>query len=256
MAMQGSVKDYLNWPNVSRLPETKYFFADSLKRKYGGAVKALLGAEACESRLLIEPTEEYGFAVLFALHGIVDERTPYLQQATLLLSNPLVIGEPPKVKVGENGSEREIDGRLTMSEVMELKMPTELAGALACRTGEGEIVAGEGVMNLGRAFQYAGARSALVSLWEVYGESTNLLTEQMMDGMWSGRPKDEALLKARKRLRQEGYEHPFYWAPFILIGERDMVISKGNGKGKLLILLAGSAVILVVVAIWVVKRQQ
>jgi CHAT domain-containing protein len=157
------------------------------------------------------------------LHGVIDERTPYFRQAALLLSNPLVIGEPLRVKLEGIGLEREIDGYLTMQEVMELEMPTELVGALACHTGEGGIMAGEGVMNLGRAFQYAGARSVLVSLWGVSGESTNMLTKWMLEGMRCGKSKDDALLEARRRLRQAGYEHPFYWAPFILIGERDMV---------------------------------
>jgi tetratricopeptide (TPR) repeat protein len=219
---QSSVTGHLGWEYVSRLPDTGEF-AKGLEREYGGSVRVMVGAEACESKVLAERFDFYGSAVLFALHGVIDERTPYFRQAALLLSNPLVIGEPLRVKLEGIGLEREIDGYLTMQEVMELEMPTELVGALACHTGEGGIMAGEGVMNLGRAFQYAGARSVLVSLWGVSGESTNMLTKWMLEGMRSGKSKDDALLEARRRLRQAGYEHPFYWAPFILIGERDMV---------------------------------
>jgi tetratricopeptide (TPR) repeat protein len=243
-----AVKDYLVWDRVPRLPDTGEF-AKRLRERYQASVKPLAGVEACESRLLVEPMEGYGWAVLYALHGIVDERTPYLQQAALLLSNPLVIGEPLKVKVGEEGPEREIDGYWTMSEVMEQKMLTELVGALACHTGEGGVVAGEGVMNLGRAFQYAGARSVLVSLWGVAGESTNLLTEWTLEGMRAGQPKDQALLGARKRLRRAGYEHPFYWAPFILIGERDVVQAQRKYLWIWIVGGAGGVVLLLVLLI-------
>jgi len=212
-----SITDYMVWQQVKRL-SIGDGFTDQLK-KYGTTVKILSGIEACESRLLTEPMENYGLSILYIVHGIVNERLPYLQQAALLLSNPVVIKEPLKIKI--SGREYEIDGFLTMSEVMEQKLATELVGALACHTGEGGILPGEGVMNLGRAFQYAGARSVLVSLWAVSGESTVLQIEWILEAVYTGKSKDKAILEARKKLRQSGYEHPFYWASLILIGERD-----------------------------------
>jgi len=244
------VKGYMKWSRVSRLPDTKEF-AEGLKKRYGDEVKVLTGADASESRLWLEELRIYGLSVLLAIHGIIDERLPYMRQAALLLSNPLVIGEPMKVRV--RGKEREIDGYLTMSEVMEMKMRPELVGALACHSGEGGIEAGEGVMHLGRAFQYAGARSVLVSLWGVAGESTNLLAERLLEGIRGGKDKDEALLEARKSLREAGYEHPFYWASFILIGERNVVRGMGGESGVdlgryawLLVGVVGAVIVLLV----------
>jgi len=91
---------------------------------------------------------------------------------------------------------------------------------MACVTGVGKVVGGEGVMHLGRAFQYAGARSVLISLWSVEDESTNLLTQAFFQFLREGRGKDEALYLARRKLREAGYRHPFFWASFILFGER------------------------------------
>jgi CHAT domain-containing protein len=59
-----------------------------------------------------------------------------------------------------------------------------------------------------------------MSLWSVEDESTNLLTERLFSHLKSGKNKMEALRLARSELRKAGYEHPFFWAPFILVGER------------------------------------
>ena len=74
-------------------------------------------------------------------------------------------------------------------------------------------------MGLGRAFQYAGARTVLMSLWSVEDKSTNMLTEHFFRYLKEGKDKLEALWLARSDLRRSGYKHPYYWAPFILVGE-------------------------------------
>jgi len=76
------------------------------------------------------------------------------------------------------------------------------------------------VMGLGRAFQYAGAKTVLMSLWSVEEESTVLLTEKFFGYLKQGKGKLEALRQARADIRQAGYAHPFFWAPFLLVGER------------------------------------
>ena len=63
-------------------------------------------------------------------------------------------------------------GFLTLTEVMNLKLNTELVALTACSTGVGKQVTDEGVRRLGRAFQYAGARGVLMSLWSVDEAST------------------------------------------------------------------------------------
>jgi len=111
-------------------------------------------------------------------------------------------------------------GFLTLSEVMDMKIGGDVAALTACNTGLGKNLTGEGVMGLGRAFQYAGAKAVLMSLWSVEDESTNLLTEHFFNYLKQGKDKLEALWLARSDLRKAGYEHPYYWAPFILVGER------------------------------------
>lgn len=74
-------------------------------------------------------------------------------------------------------------------------------------------------MSMGRAFQYAGAKSVLMSLWSVAEDSSVMLVEKFFKHMKDANSNLEALQLARAEVRKEGYEHPFFWAPFILVGE-------------------------------------
>jgi CHAT domain-containing protein len=76
------------------------------------------------------------------------------------------------------------------------------------------------VLGLPRAFFYSGASSVVVSLWSVSDRSTTRLMqgfyEQFVD---KKRPTAEALRRAKDALRQDPeFAHPFYWAPFVLMG--------------------------------------
>ena len=111
------------------------------------------------------------------------------------------------------------DGFLSMSEVMGLKMSAEIVALIGCRTGLGGQISGEGNMSMGRAFQYAGAKSVLMSLWSVAEHSSVQLVESFFTHLKDGKTRLEALQLARKEIRDAGYDHPFFWAPFILVGE-------------------------------------
>jgi CHAT domain-containing protein len=178
---------------------------DRLQRMYGQNCRSLVGTQAREGVLKAEPLEEYG-EVIFSTHGVLDGSVPWLRQPALVLS--LV------------GNEEGDDGYLTMAEVMDLKLGAEVVGLMACESGAGRVISGEGVMGMGRAFQYAGARSVLASLWSVEDESTNLLAEAFLQAASRGEDRAQALTSARHHLRENGYDHPFFWAPFVLIGDR------------------------------------
>jgi CHAT domain-containing protein len=129
--------------------------------------------------------------------------------------------------------------------VREWKLDADLVTLSACQTALGKKVAGEGYIGLAHAFLQAGARSLLVSLWKVEDRSTSLLMQRFYENRLGGyegvrgasadRPrapgepmtKADALQEAKRWLRiwhdDEGgtpYAHPFFWAGFILIGER------------------------------------
>ncbi|MEN6319870.1 MAG: tetratricopeptide repeat protein [Syntrophaceae bacterium] len=165
--------------------------------------KLMLGIDASEEKLKKEnlTTRKY---VLFSTHGILGNEIPYIKQPALVLS-----------LVGNNQE----DGFLTASEIFNLDLNADIVGLSACKTGLGVQSAGEGVVGLSRAFMYAGTDTVLVSLWSVADESTYKLMVKFFDGLKNGKDKMTALREAKDYLRNNGYDNPFYWAPFILVGE-------------------------------------
>ena len=106
-----------------------------------------------------------------------------------------------------------------MTEVMGLNINADIVALTACQTGLGKRTAGEGTMGMGRAFQYAGARSVLMSLWSVSEVASVNLVKSFFRNMKEGKNKSEALASARGEIRKKGFDHPFFWAGFILVGE-------------------------------------
>lgn len=189
-----------------RLPETQNLAA-SLGGIYAGSSEMLTGLNASKGKFLSEMAprlKDYDY-VVFATHGLYSNKIPGVNEPFLALTMA-----PPGT-----------DGFLKMSEVMSLKMDADLVALTACQTGLGNDLSGEGVMSMGRAFQFAGAKCALMSLWSVAEHSSVELVENFFRGLKHGKSQIDALVEARKQLREKGYEHPFYWAPFILVGEVD-----------------------------------
>lgn len=88
----------------------------------------------------------------------------------------------------------------------------------ACETARGELVGGEGILGLVRAFTLAGSRQVVASLWVVDDRRTAALMGRMHGALdESGRTSD-ALRTARRSMLDEGFLHPFYWAGFVLYG--------------------------------------
>ena len=91
------------------------------------------------------------------------------------------------------------DGILTAEEVQSLDLRgTDLVVLSACETGLGKLEYGQGVMGLQRAFQTAGARAVVASLWKVDDAATTVLMEQIYTNLWSKKmPKLKALRQAQ-----------------------------------------------------------
>lgn len=130
------------------------------------------------------------------------------------------LGYPPEeAAILQMRSDLMEDGFLTASEIFNMNLNADIVGLSACKTGLGVQAAGEGVVGLSRAFMYAGTDTVLVSLWSVSDESTYKLMVKFFDGLKNGKDKLTALKDAKNYLRSSGYDNPFYWAPFILVGE-------------------------------------
>lgn len=107
------------------------------------------------------------------------------------------------------------DGWLQAFEIRTWRLNGALVVLSACQTAAGRLAAGEGTLSLSRAFLQAGAGATVATLWPV-GAPTAVLMRAFYDQLSSGADVDDALRTARLTLRESGYSHPFYWAPFIL----------------------------------------
>jgi len=162
------------------------------------------GEQATEGGLKAMPLSE--FKILhFATHATIDDRNP---NRSFLLLAPT-----------ETGHE---DGFLQTREILGLKTNADLVTLSACRSGLGQLIRGEGVEGLSRAFFYSGASAVLMSLWSIDDQASSQLMERFYTHLRSSESPAEALRRTKMELIESGtLSHPFYWAGFIVNGKAD-----------------------------------
>jgi CHAT domain-containing protein len=96
-------------------------------------------------------------------------------------------------------------------------LDTELAVLSACQTGLGDVQTGEGVFGLQRAFILAGAKTVVMSLWEVPDDATRALMEDFYRRLLDGEPRAAALQAAQQDLRRT-HPEPYFWGAFVCLG--------------------------------------
>ncbi len=167
--------------------------------------EAFIGEQATEERA--KAVGKNVPLIHYACHAYVNERFP--------LDSALVFTIPDKPKEGQD------NGLLQAWEIFEkVRIDADLVTLSACETGLGKEMGGEGLIGLTRAFQYAGARSVLASLWRVEDASTGELMERFYGHLRTGKTKDEALRLAQIDLiRSADFAQPKDWAAFQLNGD-------------------------------------
>ena len=85
-------------------------------------------------------------------------------------------------------------------------------------TGVGQVMQGEGVVNFARAFEQAGARSVMVTLWNIPVDESLRFYSTFFKALKSGKTKLQALQVARQSIRKKE-PHPYFWSGIILHGE-------------------------------------
>ena len=109
------------------------------------------------------------------------------------------------------------DSYLNLFDLYQLHLPVDLVTLSGCATGLNVVAVGDELLGLARGLFHAGARSLVLSLWEVNDLSTTKFMTSFYRELESGRDKPAALRSAALALSNE-HPHPFYWAPFFLVG--------------------------------------
>ena len=140
-----------------------------------------------------------------------------------LLRSVLVLagaGAPvTKASAAGKASRRRVeDSLVTALEIAGMNLwGTQLVMLAACQTGQGDVKLGQGVQGLRRAFTVAGAETLVTSLWTVDDATTREFMERYYQRLLAGQGRARALREAMETIRSQ-HVHPYYWAPFILVG--------------------------------------
>ena len=176
----------------------------ALAKTSGGQADVWLDLEASEDNLSARDITKYRI-IHEATHGLLNAERPQFTGVVLSL-----VGNKNK------------DGFLRTDEVFNLRLGAPLVMLSACETGLGKERRGEGVMGLTRAFMYAGAPTVGVSLWSVADKSTaDLMTDFYRRLLATGDGSSSGALRAAQlsMISAKKYSAPFYWAPFVLVGD-------------------------------------
>jgi CHAT domain-containing protein len=178
--------------------------------------------------------------------GVPDSRAPLILEevrsvAEILPGSELIVGaEANEEKLREKGRHSRLihiathgsfrqdnpmfsgirlgGGYLNLYDLYQLKLQAELVTLSGCATGMNVISPGDELLGLTRGLLYAGAQSLLLTLWDVHDRSTTEFMTRFYRHLQDGNGNASALRCAMQELRKE-YSHPYYWAPFTLIGK-------------------------------------
>ena len=179
----------------------------------GGRSEVFTGGRATE-RAFREAFARGADVVHFATHTVVDERPG--GGAAILLS-----------------ADGEDDGLLSPREIAGLDGRCELAVLAACRTALSNEEDGENggaLASLTGSFLAAGSPAVVATLWDVGDAAAAAFMEQLYAQLGQGLPPDEALRRAKLRLRADPrWDRPALWAGYVIVGEAAPVEPRRTG---------------------------
>ncbi len=193
----------------------------------------LLRNQASEENFKGQRLSDYKIIHL-ATHALIDDKKP--GRSAVILS----LDQDPKE-----------DGFLQMREIFNLKLNADLVTLSACQTGLGQLIKGEGIEGLSRAFFYAGASSVLLSLWAINDQASYQLLERFYFLLRSSESIMNSLRRAKlEMINSEVLSHPYYWGGFVVSGNADKIVfHRPLNKWILLTLSLGAGLAILIIVI-------
>lgn len=135
-----------------------------------------------------------------------------------LSTHSFIHNNQPFIIFSQKGKD-ESDGFLETGEIIKLKLNSELVVLSSCKSGLGTVDVTEGVIGMQKSFFEAGAKSVVVSLWDVNDKYTSYFMKSFYSFLSKGYSKSEALRKAKVYFKENYSANPYYWAAFVLSGD-------------------------------------
>jgi len=117
------------------------------------------------------------------------------------------------------GIDNKDDGLLMPRETRVLNMPVDLVFLSACETGTGKWLPGEGALDLSRPFLIAGSQAVVVTMWPVDDMCAVDFVKSFYHYLLMGENPASALTSAKRQMLLSECRHPYFWAPYIVIGQ-------------------------------------
>ncbi len=175
--------------------------------KFAGGDKAFVKTDFEASLKNIEKTDLADYRILhFATHGLLNTKRPELSGLVFSLFD-------------KNGKPQE--GFLSLNDIYNLDLESDLVVLSACQTALGKDVRGEGLVGISRGFLYAGSNRIIASLWKVDDSATaEFMKIFYRNHLEKGLPASASLQKAKIEMKKiPRYRSPFYWSAFTLLGD-------------------------------------
>jgi CHAT domain-containing protein len=199
-ATRAEMESFYRGITLGRLPDAERE-VKTVGAFYGRESRVYTGLAASES--IVKTNAPRARVLHFATHAILDDHSPMFSR--------IMLADDPNP--GD-------DGILEAWEVMNMHLNADLVVLSACHTAGGRVGGGEGIIGMTWAFFAAGARSVVASHWNVSSASTSDMMIAFHKGLFTpGASIASALRTAKLSLvHTSQYAHPFYWAPFVLLG--------------------------------------
>jgi CHAT domain-containing protein len=193
---------------------------EPLYESSGFATTSFTGDQASEMNL---KSLGYPYMLHLSLHGFFmedDESGLGGYKDNPLLHSGLILSGSFDFLEGSTEHRTLNDGVLTTFEINQLDLwKTELVFLSSCETGLGIVQNGEAIYNFQKAFQNAGARSLVMTMWTTEAEyEIEFMNLFYFHWLLGNMKKREAFIEAQRAMK-EAYERPYYWGSFIYIGE-------------------------------------
>lgn len=170
-----------------------------------------------------------------------------------LSTHSLLHKNQPLIIFSQNAKDKE-DGYLESGEILQLKLNTDLVVLSSCRSGLGVIDESEGVIGMQKSFFEAGAKSVVVSLWDVNDKYTSLFMQSFYKYISEGFDKSEALRKAKIFFKENYSANPYYWSAFVLSGDISKIQNLKTASSDYLYFIL-TAIIAFVILIYFTRRK-